>query len=114
MTTLVRVKEQFDLCEIPRTDLLDELKAKISGRCNSAFLFGSYANQSHSPGSDLDLVLVVETQTKFTERAIAFKDLLDVFPRVDILVYTPEEFARLTAQPDGFGASLERTKIRII
>ncbi|MFQ6099249.1 MAG: nucleotidyltransferase domain-containing protein [Armatimonadota bacterium] len=56
-------------------------------------LFGSRARDDHEPWSDADLVVVMPSSLTFVER------LVDVYrqvsPRItmDILVYTPEEFA---------------------
>lgn len=45
----------------------------------------------------------------------AIEDLLDLGPRLDILVYTPEEFARLTADPSpGFWRNAVKAMRRVI
>lgn len=61
-------------------------------------LFGSLANGETNMWSDIDLVIVQETDKRFLDR---IKDVIQLLrPRVgvDILVYTPAEFARLAQE----------------
>lgn len=61
-------------------------------------LFGSLAHGEASVWSDIDLVIVQETDKRFLDR---IKDVLRLLqPRVgmDILVYTPAEFAQLAQE----------------
>lgn len=62
----------------------------------AVLLFGSSATGELHPWSDLDLVIVKETDRRFLDR---IKDVIElVQPRVgmDIIVYTPQEFAQLS------------------
>lgn len=57
--------------------------------------FGSYARREHGPDSDLDLIVEMESAKPFWERTIEVGKLF--VPRdwaLDLLVYTPEEFAQ--------------------
>jgi predicted nucleotidyltransferase len=61
-------------------------------------LFGSLATGQVDEWSDLDLVVIAETSLSFYER---MKQVLrSVRPRagMDILVYTPTEWAKMTSQ----------------
>ncbi len=63
-------------------------------------LFGSMANHSVSEWSDIDLVIVKKTDKRFLDR---IKDVLCyIQPKVgaDIIVYTPDEFERLSEERD--------------
>ena len=72
-----------------------------------AWIFGSHATGSVGPDSDLDLIVVTPTDLPFTRRAGLFDDLFDLFPILDLLVYTPAEFQKLSADPSpGFWASV--------
>jgi len=65
-------------------------------------LFGSYAWGERDPWADLDVVVVQLTDLPFIQRT---RHLLEDFdPRVamDVLVYTPEEFAELSESRDFF------------
>jgi predicted nucleotidyltransferase len=57
-------------------------------------LFGSVARGDIHRGSDLDLIIVQETNKKFLSRLEPF--YRDAHIAMDILVYTPEEFAAMT------------------
>jgi len=59
-------------------------------------LFGSYCSGELSEWSDVDLVIVRETQAPFLDRTRRVLELLKPRVGVDILVYTPSEFERLS------------------
>ncbi len=55
-------------------------------------LFGSYASSDPTPDSDLDLLVVMETDLPSHKRATPIRLLFRPTPcSMDILVYTPEE-----------------------
>lgn len=59
-----------------------------------AVAFGSYARGTADGYSDLDLVVVIRTHRPPFERWPLLRELLDALPvAVDLLIYTPEEFA---------------------
>jgi predicted nucleotidyltransferase len=66
-------------------------------------LFGSYASGDPTPDSDVDLMVIMETDAPSNERSWAVSRLLipRLFP-VDILVRTPEEIERDLAKGDFF------------
>jgi predicted nucleotidyltransferase len=64
-------------------------------------LFGSLATGEVDEWSDVDLVVVKETSLRFLDRIREVLQLLHPRVGVDVLVYTPEEFDRLT-QERGF------------
>ena len=58
-------------------------------------LFGSYANETATDDSDLDLLVVMESSAPHYKRSAEIRNLL--WPPkapMDILVYTPEEISR--------------------
>jgi predicted nucleotidyltransferase len=63
-----------------------------------AVVFGSVARGEPSPYSDVDLILVQNTEKRFLDRyeGIAF-DLGSAFPYavIEALIYTPEEMIRM-------------------
>ena len=65
----------------------------------SAWIFGSHACGTASPESDIDVIVVAPTERPFVER---FRDYLPAIAGasvgVDLLVYTPDEFARMQAE----------------
>jgi len=59
------------------------------------FLFGSYAYGNPTPDSDLDLMVIMDTNEQPHKRAIPIrKALRDIGIPKDIIVKTPEEFKR--------------------
>jgi predicted nucleotidyltransferase len=77
---------------------LNELRRRLApllGRARKAIIFGSVARGDTDEWSDLDLVIVTDTSRPFLERYLDFEAIYDVWPRLDLLVYTPEEFAAM-------------------
>jgi predicted nucleotidyltransferase len=69
--------------------------------------FGSWVTGIPTPGSDVDLCLIItHTDKPRWERSV---DYLPVgFPvGVDVFVYTPEEFARLAQESPGWSAAIQ-------
>jgi uncharacterized protein len=62
------------------------------------WLFGSFAHDEASEWSDLDLVIVRETEQRFLDRIKEVMSLLKPKVGVDILVYTPDEFNKMSRQ----------------
>jgi HEPN domain-containing protein/predicted nucleotidyltransferase len=58
-------------------------------------LFGSVATGETPEWSDLDLVIIKDTEKRFLDRTKEVMQLIRPQVDVDILVYTPEEFARV-------------------
>jgi len=73
--------------------------------CERAILFGSAARGDVHEGSDLDDLVVKQTDLPFVERPRALYALLPPGVAIDAVVYTPHEFARLSADPRGVVAS---------
>src|SRR3990172_2069278 len=76
--------------------LRDAFRQKLQGRVRQAYFFGGFAAGRLHPRSDVDLILVQDTDKPFLQRGEDFLDLYDIVPAIDLLIYTPEEFARLT------------------
>jgi len=91
--------------------LSDLLKAK---NVLSAYIVGSYARQEAQPWSDVDLLIVCETELPFVERPRIFDELRDFGIPFDILVYTPNEFAVQEQEPTGFWRDTQRDRLRIV
>ena len=59
-----------------------------------AIVFGSVARDERTRRSDLDLIILVDTDLRFLDRYDAFqKPIASAFPEfdVDLLIYTPDE-----------------------
>ena len=79
---------------------LDEIAARARGPlvaagAERAVVFGSWARGTADAFSDLDLVVVLETGLPPLERGRLLGELIEALPvGVDLLVYTPAEYAR--------------------
>jgi len=75
---------------------LSEIRRRLAGMgVRKAILFGSLARDEVTPFSDLDLIIVQETDARFLDRLEPFYSGLDLRVDADILVYTQEELAEL-------------------
>lgn len=93
------MQPEVTILQAPATHTLSEL-AQIAAEplrragTERAIAFGSYARGTADGYSDLDLVVVLRTDRPRTERWPLLCEMLDALPvSVDLLVYTPEEFA---------------------
>ncbi len=62
-----------------------------------AILFGSFAESKATRHSDLDLMILQETEKRFFDRHDDFQGIHDAFPdlAIDMLIYTPEELEKI-------------------
>ena len=70
---------------------------------HAAWIFGSHARGTASAESDIDVIVVAPTDRPFVDR---FRDYLPAIAEagvgVDLLVYTPDEFAQMQAEERPF------------
>jgi predicted nucleotidyltransferase len=74
-------------------------------------LFGSFARGDQNRASDLDLVVIAPTPLPFCERiGRALESAYGAWRGlpVEVLVYTPEEWRRMSAAGSSFAALVER------
>ena len=65
-------------------------------------LFGSYANGQPNKDSDVDLMIIKETDVPYIKRPRIIRNLFNPYPApMDIFVYTPEEFNSHTDRING-------------
>ena len=65
-------------------------------------MFGSVARGEADEWSDLDLIVIADTDRAFFERFRDFCGLYEVWPRLDLLVYTSAEFERMVDEENPF------------
>jgi len=66
-------------------------------------LFGSYIRGEMDEYSDLDFVVIKKTKKRFIRRLIEVAKLIDNnLGKIDIFVYTPEEFQRMIEDENPF------------
>ncbi len=78
---------------------IEEITSRIvqAFRPRRVVLFGSRARGDARPDSDLDLLVEMETDKRSVDRIEAVHSLFGLRPwALDVVVYTPEEMARLS------------------
>jgi len=93
-------RERADKLTAELNKIIDALK-KVSS-VQKVILFGSLASGSVGIKSDLDLLIVQETEKAFLSRLMELTEHIDPDLAVDILVYTPQEFAEIQKKPNRF------------
>jgi predicted nucleotidyltransferase len=95
--------------------ITDELVSDITRQIVARFhprriiAFGSYARGEQKKDSDLDLIIEMETDQPFYQRGLAIAELFRTRRwAMDLLVYTPEEFARLREVVGSLADNAER------
>ncbi|MFQ5801950.1 MAG: nucleotidyltransferase domain-containing protein [Candidatus Methylomirabilales bacterium] len=83
----------------PLVSLIDALKRY---RPQRVILFGSAARGEADAESDLDVLVIKETDEPFTDRLEAMANLCPPGVHADILVYTPEELQMMLAEGNPF------------
>lgn len=79
------------------------VKALRPYQAERVYVFGSWARGEEDELGDVDVVVIKRTPRPFFDRLREVGRLLPAsLGRVDILVYTPEEFATMLAQGNAF------------
>ena len=64
-----------------------------------AYVFGSVANGSQDEYSDVDIVIIRETDLPFFDRIREIMELRRSFMSADLLIYTPAEIQTMRNEP---------------
>lgn len=115
MSCLVKASS-LNLTPARLDEILASLTARLKGRVQRAYIFGSASTGAIHSDSDIDLILVNEdASTPFVQRPFKYLDLFDLYPALDVLVYTQEELARQLADSEiGFWKSVRLSMKQII
>ncbi len=99
---------------VTRDALVSALRGRLEARARLAFLFGSVARGNAGRTSDVDLLIVADTERPFFRRFEDFADLYELVPRLDLLIYTQPEFDKLNAEKKGFWSDVKKDALRIL
>lgn len=96
VTVRQKIKENFD----------NEIQRLIEGIKNynpeKIILYGSWARGDYHEGSDVDLVIIKETNERFMDRIGKILDLNNSNLAIEPLVYTPSEFDKMKKEGNPF------------
>jgi len=91
-------------------------KLRLHYNPKEIILFGSYAIGKSHKESDLDLLIIKDTDEKFRQRILNVRRILteeNGLVGLDILVYTPDEIARRMEMGDSFLTKIMREGVVI-
>ena len=73
----------------------------IENKVKKAVLFGSFSRKSQTKKSDLDIMIITETDKRFFERYEYFSEIHEIVDdrAVDMLIYTPDELSSISHRP---------------
>ena len=96
-------------------EVIEKLKSTLAGTVDKAYYFGSFNTPSFNRYSDIDLILITDTDTAFADRPLQYLAVMDIVPNIDMLVYTPAEFEKLTRDPSpGFWRNAVSSLVRFL
>jgi predicted nucleotidyltransferase len=99
---------------LPVEEATARIRDYLSGtRVLRAILFGSFARRQADSESDLDLLLIEQTDLPFLERGLEHLLLCRLGVAIDLLVYTPEEYQRLKEEGNPLIERVEKEGITI-
>jgi len=96
--------------------LLDEIITRIrqAGNPIRIVLFGSHARGQAGPSSDLDLLIVEDSDLPRHRRAPRYlRALVGAFPAKDVIVWTPAEIAAWANLPNAFISTVLREGVTL-
>jgi len=85
-------------------EVIFEIAGKISERFKpqKIVLFGSYAYGVPGPESDIDLLIVMDTDLREIQQSQKIRQYLNPLFGIDLIVYTPEHLAKRLEWGDSF------------
>jgi predicted nucleotidyltransferase len=96
-TTLTRKRQEYrELLHRSAAEIVDRLSTLNVDRIS---LFGSYARGRADLFTDLDVLVIMDTDKPFIERTREIYGLLTLPVDADILCYTPAEFQAMKDRP---------------
>lgn len=112
---LVKSRPQISVLDFSVDDVKEFLLEKLAGKnvC-AAYLIGSFAEGKATAWSDIDVIIVKETELSFPERVREFADFFELGVPFDVFVYTPEEVVQFEAEPSAFWQMAMGQGVRVV
>ena len=87
----------IDKKEIERVKKL-LLPVFMESKTKKAYLFGSFSKGTQTRKSDVDLMIITETDKRFFDRYEDYESIQELLAdrSVDMLIYTPDEVSRIS------------------
>jgi uncharacterized protein len=112
---LRKSRPRVSILDFDRNALLELIRDNLrEKKVAAAYIFGSFAQENENLWSDIDLIIVKDSSLPFIERPREFFDLLDIGVPLDILVYSPVEFAKMQNEQNGFWKEINSTILQIV
>jgi len=93
------IREKMKQLTPERQQRIDKILSRLSAyEPEQVILFGSFARNESDDISDIDLVVIKETNEDFFARIRRVLKILDLRTAIDVLVYTPAEFQTMKEQ----------------
>ena len=94
----------------PLNEIIDRIVTKFSPE--KIIIFGSVAKGTAGPDSDVDVLVIMDTELPYYKRAAPIRSAMrGVRAPVDILVLTQEEYDRLKENEFSFANEIYRTGV---
>jgi uncharacterized protein len=89
------IKERIKYCQALEASLANiKIQLRDIPEVEKAILFGSYAAGRRDLFTDIDLLIVMNTPLGYLERTAMLYQRLQTTVDLDLIVYTPDEFAK--------------------
>ena len=94
-------------------EIIKELVSRIAEEFHPQriILFGSYANNTQRPESDIDLLIVMDTPLRESLQALKIRQHINPLFGVDFLVYTPAKLEERLIMGDSFLREITSTGV---
>ncbi|MBF0206285.1 MAG: nucleotidyltransferase domain-containing protein [Oligoflexia bacterium] len=93
-----------------------KLKSIMHGKVAELYLFGSYAKGTAHSDSDIDIIIVCDTDWEFHKRVLLFPEVFDLSFDIEMRIYTIKEFEKIksNAKNNAFWKEVLETATKII
>lgn len=112
---LERSRPKISILDYTVEEIKGFLRKKLTNKnIQAAYIFGSFATNTSQFWSDIDIIIIQNSNLPFIERPREFTDLFELGIPVDILVYTPDEVKQMKKDPSGFWKEVKQKSLKLI